>query len=61
LKKHKPKQISVATLFFKPNAYKKKLKPDYIGMEVPNDFLIGYGLDYNGLGRNLSDIYILKS
>jgi adenylate kinase len=61
LKKHKPKQIKVATLFFKPNAYKKKIRLDYTGMKVSNDFLVGYGLDYNGLGRNLSDIYKLKN
>ena len=61
LKKNKPKQIKIATLFFKPGAYKKKIKVDYIGMNVQNDFIVGYGLDYDGLGRNLSDIYILKS
>ena len=60
LKKHQPKQIITATLFFKPNAYKKKIKLDYIGIDMPNDFLVGYGLDYDGLGRNLSDIYIFK-
>lgn len=60
LKKHSPGQIKIATLFFKPDAYKKKIKVDYIGMKIPNDFIVGYGLDYDGLGRNLSDIYILK-
>jgi hypoxanthine phosphoribosyltransferase len=60
LKKHHPKQIKIATMFFKPNAYKKKMKLDYVGMEVPNDFLVGYGLDYNGLGRNLSDIFMME-
>jgi hypoxanthine phosphoribosyltransferase len=61
LKVRHPKQIKIATLLFKPNAYKKKIKLDYVGIEVPNDFLVGYGLDYDGLGRNLSDIYSLKS
>jgi hypoxanthine phosphoribosyltransferase len=61
LKKYKPAQIKIATMFFKPGSYKKKIPLDYIGMEVPNDFIVGYGLDYNGLGRNLSDIYKLKS
>jgi len=61
LEKHNPKEIKIATLFFKPHAYKKKIKLDYVGMDMPNDFLVGYGLDYDGLGRNLSDIYILKS
>ena len=60
LKNHQTKKIIVATLFFKPDAYKKKIKLDYIGINMPNDFLVGYGLDYDGLGRNLSDIYILK-
>ena len=59
LKGYDPKAIKIATLFFKPDAYKKKIKIDYIGMSVPNDFIVGYGLDFNGLGRNLQDIYIL--
>ena len=57
LKKLNPKSLKIATLFFKPEAYKKNIKLDYIGMDVPNDFLVGYGLDYDGLGRNLQDIY----
>lgn len=61
LKKLNPKSIKIATLFFKPDAYKKKIKLDYIGMDVPNDFLVGYGLDYDGLGRNLQDIYAAVS
>jgi hypoxanthine phosphoribosyltransferase len=44
---------------FKPKVYNKKYSIDYKAIEVPNDFLIGYGLDYNGYGRNLPDIYIL--
>jgi len=59
LKKHKPKSLRIATLFFKPEAYKKNIKLDYIGMDVPNKFLVGYGLDYDSLGRNLQDIYML--
>lgn len=61
LTKQGPKSIEVVALFFKPDAFRGNHKPDYIGLEVPNDFIIGYGLDYNGLGRNLSDIYTLKS
>ena len=57
LKKLNPESLKIATLFFKPEAYKKNIKLDYIGMDVPNDFLVGYGLDYDGLGRNLQDIY----
>lgn len=50
-----------ATLFFKPEAYTQHYTIDYIGMEIPNDFIVGYGLDYNGLGRNLTQVYKLKS
>ncbi len=60
LKKHNPKTIKVAALFFKPHAYTKKIKLDYIGIDVPNKFLLGYGLDYDGLGRNLQDVYVLE-
>lgn len=49
-----------ATLFFKPDAYKQTYPVEYIGMEIPNDFIVGYGLDYNGLGRNLTQVYKLK-
>ncbi len=59
LKKHKPAEIKIATFLFKPEAYKKKLTIDYIGMKIPNEFIIGYGLDYNGYARNLKDIYVL--
>lgn len=52
-----PKEVKIATLLLKPNALKKKINLDYIGMEIPNDFIVGYGLDYNGYGRNLIDIY----
>ena len=53
----KIKDLRIATLLFKPNSYKKHFKIDYIGIEIPNDFIIGYGLDYNGRARNLKDIY----
>lgn len=49
--------LKIATLLFKPDAYKKEFKIDYIGINIPNDFIIGYGLDYNGQARNLKDIY----
>jgi hypoxanthine phosphoribosyltransferase len=52
-------QIKVVTTLFKPECYKKEFKIDYVGFRIPNDFVIGYGLDYDGLGRNLKDIYIL--
>lgn len=60
LKAEKVKQYKIATLFYKPEAYKKSLQIDYIGKEIPNDFIVGYGLDYNGLGRNLRQVYKLK-
>ncbi len=53
----KAKEVKVATLLFKPQAFEKDFKLDYVGMEIPNDFIVGYGLDYDGLGRNLKDIY----
>lgn len=52
--------LKIATLFFKPEAYQKNFSINYIGMEIPNDFIVGYGLDYNGLGRNLTQVYKLK-
>jgi len=61
IKKHNPDTIRIATLFFKPETYKKKIALDYVGIKVPNQFLVGYGLDYNGLGRNLKDVYSLPS
>ena len=57
LKKSNPADIRIASLLLKPKALKHNLKIDYVGFEVPNDFLVGYGLDYDGLGRNLNDIY----
>ena len=51
----------VATLFFKPKAYAKEYKIHYTGFEIPKDFIVGYGLDYNGLGRNLNEVYKLKT
>jgi hypoxanthine phosphoribosyltransferase len=60
LKKYKPKEIKIACLLFKPEAYKKSIKIDYCGIEIPNKFIIGYGLDYNGFGRNLKHIYQIK-
>ena len=59
-KKQNVKHFKIATLFFKPEAYKKDLKLDYIGIRIPNKFIVGYGLDYDGLGRNLPEVYQLK-
>jgi hypoxanthine phosphoribosyltransferase len=59
LKVLQPESVKIATLLFKPQSYLKNLKIDYVGLEIPGDFLIGYGLDYNGYGRNFEDIYSL--
>lgn len=60
LKAEKIKQYKIVTLFYKPEAYKKPLHIDYVGIKIPNEFIVGYGLDYNGLGRNLTQVYKLK-
>jgi len=60
LKKHQPEAVKIATLLFKPAALRQKLHLDYVALEIPNDFIVGYGLDYDGYGRNLKDIYKVK-
>ncbi len=52
-----PREVKIATLLLKPDALQKAVKLDYVGLEIPNDFIVGYGLDYMGYGRNLIDIY----
>lgn len=59
LKAKNVKHFKIATLFFKPDAFKKDIKIDYIGIRIPNKFIVGYGLDYDGLGRNLPEVYQL--
>lgn len=54
------KHFKVATLFFKPEALVNDIKIDYVGIRIPNKFIVGYGLDYDGLGRNLPEVYQLK-
>ena len=61
LKKEDVNDIKIATLLFKPDSYKKDFKIDYIGKSIGDDFVVGYGLDYNELGRNLKHIYKLKN
>ena len=53
--------LKIATLFFKKEAYKKDYKLHYIGIEIPDKFIVGYGLDYDGLGRDLTAVYQLKT
>ncbi len=53
------REIRIVTLLLKPEAYRKEIHIDYIGFEIPNDFVVGYGLDYNGEGRNLPSVYTL--
>lgn len=60
LRKKDVKSIKVATFLHKPDAYSKNIPLDYVGMNIPNDFVVGYGLDYDGQGRNLKDIFVLK-
>ena len=60
LKNKKSASISIATLFFKPEAYKQNIRLDYVGKEIPNLFVVGYGMDYQGKGRNLTGLYQLK-
>jgi hypoxanthine phosphoribosyltransferase len=57
LKHLQAKDVKIATLLYKPNAFQKDYAIDYVGIEIPNDFIVGYGLDYDGLGRNLPCIY----
>lgn len=52
--------VAVATLLLKPDALKTKVDIKYVGFEIGNEFVVGYGLDYDGLGRNTKDIYQLK-
>ena len=53
----RPKEIHIATLLLKPDKLQVDLDIEYVAMQIPNDFIVGYGLDYDGLGRNYKDIY----
>jgi len=61
LKKQSPKSVRVASLLLKPDALKFDVPVDYVGFHIPNDFIVGYGLDYNEYGRDLPGIYSLVS
>ena len=53
-----PASVEIAALFFKPASLRHELSVRYVAKEIPNDFVVGYGLDYDGLGRNLPDVYV---
>ena len=59
LMRHNPHSVKIPTMLLKPEVYQKTLPIDYVAMQIPNDFIVGYGLDYNGLGRNLPNIYTI--
>ena len=59
LKRRKPASIAICTLFFKPEKFLYEYEIDYTALSIGNEFIVGYGLDYNQLGRNLKDIYVV--
>ena len=59
LRRKIPASISICTLFFKPDKFLYEYKVDYVALSIGNEFIVGYGLDYNQLGRNLKDIYVV--
>jgi len=59
LKKYEPAEVKIACFCHKPEAFVKSFTIDYTGMSIPNEFIVGYGLDYDGYGRNLGDIYTI--
>ena len=61
LSKENPKKIHIASLLLKPDVYSKEIPIDFVGKEIPNHFVVGYGLDYEELGRTLPQIYKLKN
>lgn len=61
LRQKKAKSVEVATMFLKPDVFADRFPIRYIGFRIPNKFVIGYGLDYEGYGRNLNDLYQVRS
>ncbi len=59
VRERNPASLKIATFLSKPEALQHDVKADYIGFEIPNNFVLGYGLDYDGLGRNLPELYTL--
>ena len=60
LREKNPASITICTLFFKPNKFLYDYKVDYAALSIGDEFIVGYGLDYNQLGRNLKDIYVVE-
>ena len=58
LQELEPASVSIASFLFKPDSFQKNFKIDYIGRSIPNDFILGYGLDYDNYGRCYRDIYV---
>ena len=61
LREKNPADIKICTLFFKPGKFQKDFKIDYIGKSIGDDYIVGYGFDYNGYGRNLGQIYVIDN
>ena len=59
LMKLKPSGVSVCTFFFKPDSFRMDYKVDYVGKRIANDFIVGYGMDYNEYGRFYKDVYVI--
>lgn len=60
LNEKNPASVKIATLLFKPGVFDKDYTVDYIGIEIPDNFVVGYGLDYDGAGRNIDSVYVIK-
>lgn len=58
LRRKNPRDVRIATLLLKPGKLQVDLKIDYVAVKIPDDFIVGYGLDYDGYGRNLREIYV---
>ena len=54
-------EVRICTLLLKPEVYRQPVRLDYVGMEIPNRFIVGFGLDYDELGRNYKDIYVIDN
>jgi hypoxanthine phosphoribosyltransferase len=61
IKGFRPRQVFIASLLLKPEFYSKDIRLDYIGFRIPREFVVGYGLDYQGYGRNLRNLYKIVS